>query len=75
MSCHRGVIVFRLILAPRSKFSLSWTKTERASIGGPYGVPNDQLTCEGVAKGPLVWAFHLRVREDGVRAVNEDNDV
>ena len=38
-------------------------RTERASIGGTYGPPIDQLTCEGVATGPLVRAFHLRVRD------------
>ena len=69
------MMVFRLILAPRCEFSSSWTKTERASIGGPYGVPNDQLTCEGLAKGPLVWAFYLCVHEDDGRAMNEDDDV
>ena len=68
-------MVFHLILAPRSEFSSFWTKTERASIGGTDGLPIDQLTCEGVAKGPLVWAFHLRVCEDDGRAVNKDGGV
>ena len=43
-------------------------RTERASIGGTYGLPINQVACEGVARGPLVWAFHLRVREDDGRA-------
>ena len=71
MSCHRGMVVFRLILAPRCEFFTSWTKTERASIGGTYGLPINQVACEGVARGPLVWAFHLRVREDDGRAMNK----
>ena len=39
---------------PKCEFFTSQTRTERASIGGPYGTPIDQLTCEGLAEGPLV---------------------
>jgi hypothetical protein len=51
---------------PLGELFTSWTKTERAS-GGTYGLSNDQLTCEGVTKGPLVWALHSRVCDDGKR--------
>ena len=68
-------MVVRLIHAPRCEFFTSWTKTERASKGGVMGTPIDQLTREGLAKGLLVWAFHLRVREKSEEAVNEDGGV